>query len=96
MTHWTLADQAPLSVEFSRQEYWSGFQILTPGDPPDPGIEFTSLAPPVLAVRFITTAASGKNPIDVYTFMQNNYCAAKTGISFLDNLSFFFNMKLKY
>ena len=34
-----VAHQAPLSMEFSRQEYWSGLPFPTPGDLPDPGIE---------------------------------------------------------
>ena len=36
---WTVAHQAPLSMEFSRQEYWSGLLFPSPGDLPDPGIE---------------------------------------------------------
>ena len=36
---WTVAHQAPLSVEFSRQEFWSGLPCPSPGDPPNPGIE---------------------------------------------------------
>ena len=36
---WTVAPQAPLSMEFSRQEYWSGFPCPPPGDLPKPGIE---------------------------------------------------------
>ena len=36
---WTVAYQAPPSMEFSRQEYWSGLPFLSPGDLPDPGIE---------------------------------------------------------
>ena len=40
---------SPLSMEFSRQEYWSGLPFPTPGDPPDPGIEPMSLASPALA-----------------------------------------------
>ena len=39
-----LARQAPLSMEFSRQEYWSGLPFPSPGDLPDPGIEPRSLA----------------------------------------------------
>ena len=38
-TPWTVACQAPLSIEFSRQEYWSGLPFPTPGDLPHPGIE---------------------------------------------------------
>ena len=36
-TPWTVAYQAPLSMEFSRQEYWSGLPYPSPGDLPDPG-----------------------------------------------------------
>ena len=38
-TPWTIAHQAPLSMEFSRQEYGSGLPFPSPGDLPDPGIE---------------------------------------------------------
>ena len=38
-TPWTVARQAPLSMGFSRQEYWSGLPCSPPGDLPDPGIE---------------------------------------------------------
>ena len=39
VTPWTVVHQAPLSMEFSRQEYWSGLPFPSPGDLPDPGIE---------------------------------------------------------
>ena len=38
-TPWTIARQAPLSMGFSRQEYWSGLPFPPPGDLPNPGIE---------------------------------------------------------
>ena len=38
-TPWTVAHQAPLSMGFSRQEYWSGLPFPSPGDLPDPGIK---------------------------------------------------------
>ena len=38
-TPWTVAHQAPLSMGFSRQEYWSGFPFASPGDLPNPGIQ---------------------------------------------------------
>ena len=38
-TQWTVACQAPLSIEFPRQEYWSGLPFPSPGDLSDPGIE---------------------------------------------------------
>ena len=43
-TLWTVTSQAPLSLEFSRQEYWSGLQFPSPGDLPDPGIKSRSPA----------------------------------------------------
>ena len=39
VTTWTVAHQAPLSMGFSRQEYWSGLPVPSPGDLPNPGIE---------------------------------------------------------
>ena len=39
VTPWTVAHQPPQSMEFSRQEYWSGLPFPSPGDLPDPGIE---------------------------------------------------------
>ena len=55
---WTVARQAPLSVEFSRQEYWSGVPFPTSGDLSNPGIKCTSLASPVLIGRFFTTGTT--------------------------------------
>ena len=49
---WIAARQAPLSMKFPRQEYWSGLPFPSPGDLPNPGIELMSLA---LAGRFFTT-----------------------------------------
>ena len=39
VTPWTVARQAPLSMEFSRQEYWSGLPFPSPGDLPNPGLK---------------------------------------------------------
>ena len=58
----TVAHQAPLSMGFSRQEYWSGLPCPPPGDLPDPGIEPTSLTSPALAGRFFTTSATWEAP----------------------------------
>ena len=57
---WTVAHtvQAPLSMGFSRQEYWSGLPGPPPGDLSDPGIEPVSLTSPALAGRFFTTSAT--------------------------------------
>ena len=54
-TPWTVAHQAPLSMGFSRQEYWSGLSCLLPGDLPHPGIEPAS---PTLAGGFCTTSVT--------------------------------------
>ena len=48
----TVAHQAPLSMGFSRQDYWSGLPFPSPGDLPDPGTESTSLVSPALAGGF--------------------------------------------
>ena len=55
MTLWTVACQAPLSMGFSRQEYWSGLPHPHPEDLPDPGIEPESLTSSTLAGGFFTT-----------------------------------------
>ena len=60
LTSWTVAHQAPLSMEFPRQEYWSGLPLPTPGDLPDPRMEPTSLVSPALAGKFFSTAPCGK------------------------------------
>ena len=55
---WTIACRAPLSMGFSRQEYWSGFPCPPPGDLSDLGIEPRSLTYPALAGGFFTTRAT--------------------------------------
>ena len=55
VTTWTVALQAHLSMELSRQEYWSGLPLPTPGNLPNPRIEFVSLSSPSLAGEFFTT-----------------------------------------
>ena len=54
---WTIACQAPLFMEFSRQEYQSGLPFPPPGDLPNPGIEPRPFASPALAGWFFTTGA---------------------------------------
>ena len=60
VTPWTVARQAPLSMEFSRQEYWSGLPFSSPGDLPDPGTESMSPASPALAGKFFPGLPPGK------------------------------------
>ena len=65
MTTWTLACQAPLTMAFSRQEYYNGYSFPSPGIKPDLGVEPMSLISPQLAGRFFTTEPPGR-PSDVY------------------------------
>ena len=60
VTLWTVACQAPLSMGFSRQEYWSGLPCPPPGDLPNPGVEPACLMSPALAGEFFTTEPRGK------------------------------------
>ena len=57
---WTVALQAPLSMEFSRQEYRSGLPFPTPGNLPNLGIETVSLSSHATAGRFFATVPPGK------------------------------------
>ena len=57
---WTVACQAPLSMGFSSQEYWSGLSLPLPGDLPHPGTEPTSFASPALAGAFFITVPPWK------------------------------------
>ena len=56
-TPWTVALQAPLSMGFSRQEYWSGLPFPSPGDLPNPGIE---PGPPAFQADTLTSEPPGK------------------------------------
>ena len=56
-TPWTTANQAPPSMGFSRQEYWSGLPFPSPRDLPDPGIEPRS---PALQTDALTSEPPGK------------------------------------
>ena len=56
-TPWAVTHQAPLSMGFSRRDYWSGLPFPSPEDLPDPEIEPVSLASPALAGSFFTWEA---------------------------------------
>ena len=56
VTAWTVALQAPMSMDFSRQEYWSGLPFPFPGDLPNPGIESMS---PALQVNLLPVSHQG-------------------------------------
>ena len=50
---WTVAHQAPLSMRFSKQEYWSGLPFPPPGDLPDRGIQIASPTSPTMAGNYL-------------------------------------------
>ena len=58
VTPWTVTCQAPLSMQFSRQEHWSGLPFPLPGDLSNLGIEPTSLMSPTLAGGFFTNCTT--------------------------------------
>ena len=68
-TPWTLADQAPLSMGFSRQGYWSGLPFPSPRDLPNPGMESPS---PALAGEFLTTEPPGKTILKNASLQNRN------------------------
>ena len=74
VTPWTVAHQAPLSMGFPRQEYWSGLPAPSPGHLSHPGIKPTS---PAMAGRFFTTEPPRKMIIEVT-------------LDYLDVVGFFF------
>ena len=63
VTSWTVACQAPLSMGFSRQKYWSGLPLPSPGDLPDPGTEPRS---PALQADSLLTELRGKPILYIY------------------------------
>ena len=60
VTPWTVSHQAPLSMEFSRQEDWSGLPFPSPGDLPDPATELLSPASPAFTGRYVIAEYPGK------------------------------------
>ena len=69
VTQWTVVHQAPLSMEFSRQEYWSELPFLSPGDLPKPGIEPWSSA---LKADSLPTELQGKPSLYLLLLMPNS------------------------
>ena len=61
VTPWTVPPKAPLSMGFSRQEYWSELPFPSLGDLPNSGIKPASLVAPALAGRFFTNTLPGKH-----------------------------------
>ena len=70
---WTVAHQAPLPMEYFRQEYWSGVPFPTPGDLPDLGIKPASLVSPALAGGYFTiNVTRGAHRYQVLMINQEN------------------------
>ena len=65
-TPWTIAQQAPPSMELSRQEYWSGLPFPSPGDLPHPGIE---PGPPALQADSLLSELPGKPKYDIISYL---------------------------
>ena len=76
-TPWTVAYQAPLSMGFSRQGYWSGLPFPSPGDLPDPGIKPRS---PTLQAEALPSEPPGKPiySLTTYLFILNCFCLRKS------------------
>ena len=72
VTPWTVAHQAPLSMGFSKQEYWSGLPFPPPGDPPNPGIK-PHLLCLLQAGSFFTIVPPGKPPNKAMLLFKNTY-----------------------
>ena len=77
-TLWTVALQAPLSRELSKQEYQSGLPCPAPGDLPDSGIKLASLTCPVLAGGLLTTSATWEAPYDPESSLLGIYSEENT------------------
>ena len=73
VTLWAVASQAPLSMRFSRQEYWGGLPLPSPGDLPDPGIEPASLMSLHWHVGYLPLAPPGKPSTVHNTPQTGNY-----------------------
>ena len=85
MTPWTVDCQAPLSMEFSRQAYWSGLPFPTAGDPPDPGTEHASLT---LAGGLLPLCHLGSTHVCMYICINSMvFPFFKVRHSFIDYLS---------
>ena len=79
-TPWTVAQQAPLFMGFSRQEYWSGLPFLSPGDLPYPGIEVRS---PTLQADALTSKPPGSLTITCLPVHFSILCLISVSISCL-------------
>ena len=88
---WTVARQAPLSVGFSRREYWSGLPFPPPGDLPEPGTEPVSPvspAPQAILYRLSLKTKFSVSPVHItFTPPQNFFCLHQCFKSCLDTVT---------
>ena len=107
-TPWTIAHQAPLSMGFSKQEYWSALPCPPPGDLPNPGIKPVSRMSPALAGRFFTTSTiyvpkkTGGNCIQMLTSLviisggiKNTFMFSSYCVSSIFSIMIFYFYDLK-
>ena len=80
VTLWTITLQAPLSMGFSRQEYWNGVSCPPPGDLLDPGIKLAFLKSPALAAWFFTTS------VHLRSLLQTWYMSGYMSVALSDSL----------
>ena len=92
VTPWTVASQAPQSMEFSRQEYWSGFPFPSPGDLPDPGIKPGSPTLQADALPSEPTTSFIYIYIYIYIYINLNFIVN----IFLDFLSHIYSLSILY
>ena len=93
VTTWTVACQAPLSMEFSRLGYWSGLPCPPPGDLPDPGLEPVSLASPALQAGSFPTEPPGSPLFVVHSYLKYHlsriYCLPTVYLRHIGRVSVF-------
>ena len=95
VTPWIVACQAPLSMGFPRQEYWSGFPSPSPGDLPNPGIKPALLTSPALADGLFTLVPSYCECFQTFRQFEKN-CAVNTHVSTAQTLQGAFFLYLPY
>ena len=92
VTPWTVAHQAPLSMGFSRQEYWSGLPFPSPGNLPDPGIKPGS---PALQADSLPFEPSGKTYTNTHTHIYTHtHTHISISVSIVHSLSLSLSLSL--
>ena len=87
-TAWTIACQAPLSMGFSWQEYWSGLPFPSLGDLPNAGIKPASRMSPALAGRFFTTSATWETYVAIMSLSKRDLRGLLKGSEVTESLTF--------